>query len=69
MADQIEQRVLPKLRGLDPSDRDAGELLRAIHSITLKLGDRELADAIHHGMTGHGGHLFVWYGIDRRAED
>lgn len=69
-ADQVEQRILPKLRGLDPSDRDSATLLRTVRDVVEELNDKELATAIESGMKAHGGHLFVWYGVDRAgAED
>ncbi|MCH8824198.1 MAG: hypothetical protein IH984_11910 [Planctomycetes bacterium] len=65
MADQVEQRILPKLRGLDPSDRDSATLLRTVRDVVEELNDENLASAIESGMKAHGGHLFVWHGVDR----
>ena len=70
MADQVEQRILPKLRGLDRSDRDSETLLRTVCDVVQNLKDVALGEAIESGMKAHGGHLFVWHGVDRSgAED
>ncbi len=59
-ADQLEQRILPKLRGLDTAEfQDAlGQLLALIEEI----GDAPLAAAMQAGRQRP---LFVWQGINR----
>jgi hypothetical protein len=64
LADQIEQRVLPKLRGIDPSDRAAGECITQVIEIVESLGDKELQGAINEARQGHS---FWWQGLDRKS--
>jgi hypothetical protein len=42
MADQIEQRIFPKLRGVEPDQGDAAQALRTIGSIVDQLDDEPL---------------------------
>lgn len=64
LADQVEQRILPKLRGIDPNDDAAREALEALTDIVRKnLGDEELADAIESARQHH---AFHWQGLDRK---
>lgn len=68
LADQIEMRILPKLRGIDVElSGDALERLRRLVQADLK--DEELAEAIqdttHRARTGDG--LFAWPGLERRT--
>ena len=69
LADQIEQRVLPKLRGIDPSERDGNNALRQVQDVATQLGDDELARAIEQGKLGGHGHSFLWHGVDRTMSD
>jgi hypothetical protein len=69
LADQIEQRVMPKLRGLDLSEDDAKKTIEGIQDIAQRLGDKPLVEAIARGMRAHGGHLFAWMGVERTGED
>jgi hypothetical protein len=62
LADQIEQRILPKLRGLDTKEDVNVTAISAIKHITDDLQDTALAGAIDQGMRGHS---FYWQGIDR----
>ena len=64
LADQVEQRILPKLRGIDPNDDASREALEALTDIVRKnLGDEELADAIESARQHH---AFHWQGLDRK---
>lgn len=69
LADQIEQRVLPKLRGIDPSEPGGNNALRQVQDVVTQLGDEELAEAIEQGKTGSHGHSFLWHGVDRRPTE
>ncbi len=69
MCDQIEQRVLPKLRGAEPDDPATGDCIRQVHSLAQELGDAPLTAAIDRARQGHGGHLFVWSGTERSDEE
>jgi hypothetical protein len=63
-ADQLEQRVLPKLRGIEHEDETARDALLAIHKLTQVLGDDLLAASIEQGMDAP---LFQWSGVDRET--
>jgi FtsZ-binding cell division protein ZapB len=69
LADQIEQRVLPKLRGIDPTDVAGNSALRRVRDVVDQLGDAELGEAIEQGKSGGHGHSFLWHGVDRRQDD
>ena len=69
MADQIEQRVLPKLRGAEPDDPATGDCIRHVHGLAQELGDAPLTEAIDRARQGHGGHLFIWSGTERSGEE
>jgi hypothetical protein len=62
MADQIEQKLLPKFRGLDPSEAEVKHSLDKIRDIADALEDKELVEAIK---ISRDGHQFSWSGIDR----
>jgi hypothetical protein len=60
-ADQLEQRILPKLRGIDTADFQDG--LGQLQSfVDQDIGDKPLADAIQQGRDRP---LFVWQGVNR----
>ena len=68
LADQVEMRVLPKLRGIDVElSGHALERLREL--VGARLEDEELAEAIreatHRARSSDG--LFVWPGLQRRT--
>jgi predicted nucleic acid-binding Zn-ribbon protein len=47
MADQIEQRILPKLRGVEPDQGDADAALQTISRLIGQLDDKPLQRAFH----------------------
>ncbi|SOD93248.1 AAA family ATPase [Caenispirillum bisanense] len=58
--DQLEQRILPKLRGIDTMDfQDA---FIEIESLARAIGDEALAEAVN---TGRQKPLFTWQGLNR----
>ena len=61
MADQIEQRIMPKLRGIEISDSD--QSLRQIQSVIEQCDDQGLLDAFKKGSENQ--QIFIWKGIDR----
>lgn len=62
LADQIEQKLLPRLRGLDLSLLE--EPLNHLQTVVRDLGDASLEQAIRQGRdTDHG--TFLWTGLDR----
>ena len=71
MADQVEQRILPKLRGLDPSEPHTAKALdMLVKLVDTDLGDNQLSDAIVEcRQVGASGHQFVWPGLDRSIEE
>ncbi|MDX2198597.1 MAG: hypothetical protein SF069_06445 [Phycisphaerae bacterium] len=65
LADQIEQRVLPKLRGVDPAD-DAGQrCIEGVKRVVQATQDSHLLAAIDHGISSQSGQLFAWLGVER----
>lgn len=64
LADQIEQRILPKLRGVDKTDPTGKRAIDDVIQLIGEAGDEELQAAVHAGTDG--GDLFAWHGIDRR---
>ncbi len=69
MADQIEQRIMPKLRGVDAMDPQASSSLNMIVRLARDLGDEDLARAIEEGRSAQSGHNFMWMGVDRPVEE
>jgi len=68
LADQIEQRVMPKLRGLDPQSEEGTLAFAKIREIVAAIDDAPLLEAIRMGQASHGGSQFVWFGVDRGAD-
>jgi hypothetical protein len=66
-ADQIEQRVMPKLRGVDPSTADGQRAMQGLGELIGELGDGELEDAFIRGREANDGQSFVWYGARRKV--
>ena len=69
-ADQVEQKIIPKIRGIDLSTDNANECLSEVESIISELGDTELSNAFSTArsesrMVG----TFQWRGVTRRAEE
>ena len=64
-ADQIEQRIMPRLRGLDPRDHTVSSAFDALGDLLKKLDDPLLSEAFN---TGRGSDLFLWAGVDRANE-
>jgi len=65
MADQIEQRIMPKVRGAD--NNTARIALDKIRETIRHLDDRTLEDAFRRGREDHA--VFQWQGVDRTDED
>ena len=64
-ADQIEQRVMPKLRGIDCHDGTARAALEEIRSVVDEMEDAPLLDAFNQAA---GSDLFLWHGVEREAQ-
>jgi methyl coenzyme M reductase subunit D len=66
-ADQIEQRIMPKLRGIDLELNE--EPLKKIGELIEETGDKTLYDAYRKGSSlDNNNGVFLWQGIDR-SED
>jgi hypothetical protein len=64
-ADQVEQRIMPRLRGLDPTDHKVSTAFDKIDRLLEKTGDRVILEAFSRGRAGD---LFLWAGVDRAGE-
>jgi hypothetical protein len=62
MADQLEQKMFPKFRGLDPTDDSVRRALSEVQTVLNELGDRQLMNAIDESRNKH---QFLWLGVDR----
>jgi len=65
LADQVEQRILPKLRGLDVNEHH--DAFAKLSSILADLDDPTLAIAFENGRKSNsrGMSSFIWRGVDR----
>ena len=66
LADQIEQRILPKLRGVDVNEQFGSRAIAEVKEVIKEVDDAPLHDAVERGADG--GDLFVWSGVDRSTE-
>jgi MoxR-like ATPase/predicted nucleic acid-binding Zn-ribbon protein len=62
MADQMEQKIIPKLRGLDTQDAATANCLDLIEKTIGGIQDPELAEAFTRARQQH---LFEWFGVKR----
>lgn len=65
LADQIEQRIMPKLRGIELEDSNSG--LDAIEKVVEDTEDKALLMAFRQGRDSKSG-TFLWRGLDRGEE-
>lgn len=65
MADQIEQRIMPKLRGIEIGEAD--QPLREIHSVIKDCDDEPLLEAFTQGAQSQQ-QVFIWRGLDRNED-
>ena len=65
MADQIEQRIMPKLRGVEVVDAD--KPLRQIQAVIEECEDQLLLNAFKQGADSQQ-QIFIWRGLDRAEE-
>jgi hypothetical protein len=66
-ADQIEQRVMPKLRGLDCGSPMGAETIDSLLELVGELEDEVLRKALEDGRDANDGHSFVWSGVSRES--
>ncbi len=65
-ADQIEQKILPKMRGLDASSSEYDRCFSEISRVIDETKDKELADTLDSaGRMAREQGLFVWSGVVR----
>jgi len=65
MADQIEQRIMPKLRGIELDE--AEQPLEKIRSIIEECEDMSLLKAFKQGAEPEK-QIFIWRGLDRTEQ-
>lgn len=66
-ADQVEQKILPKLRGLDPQDPKTYECLNDVESVIGCLEDGDLQEAFRLAReTSVQSGQFIWRGVTRQ---
>lgn len=63
-ADQIEQKILPKLRGLDIGGMN-NTALEEIGRIIEKTGDQALLKAFDDALQNNTSGMFIWQGVTR----
>jgi len=63
-ADQVEQKIIPKLRGIDLMEGSSRESLGQIRGLIEELEDPELLTAFNESMENSSG-MFVWTGVTR----
>ena len=68
MVDQIEQKILPKFRGLELDVPAVKEALGVLVGLLHELNDDLLANTINDSL-GSQEHLFSWQGVDRDQPD
>jgi hypothetical protein len=62
LADQMEQKIIPKLRGLDTQDDTTARCLDQLGQVISGLQDTELSEAFTRARNQH---LFEWFGVKR----
>jgi hypothetical protein len=65
MADQIEQRILPKLRGIDLEEQSSH--VAEIRTLIDELQDASLLKAFD-ASSNREANTFIWRGVDRSGE-
>jgi cytolysin (calcineurin-like family phosphatase) len=66
LADQIEQKILPKFRGLDARDTAVKSALGKVKGVLNELKDQPLVQAIDQSSKDG---QFVWLGVNRFEEE
>jgi len=65
MADQIEQKILPKLRGIDITQQQSIQALNLVEAVLSDLGDEELLEAVRDCQRDASYGTFNWRGVTR----
>ena len=67
--DQLEQKIIPKLRGIDMDEQSAVHCLDEIREIISGLGDNELREAFEESLSSSERlGMFQWRGVSRSCE-
>ena len=69
MADQVEQKIMPKLRGVDIHQQQAGQALNGVEAVLEDLGDEELLTTYRACLQQTGFGIFNWRGVTRAVTD
>ena len=64
-ADQVEQKVLPKLRGIDIFANASKEALDKVQGVLAELEDEDLSEAFRKSKDDESTGTFVWRGVTR----
>lgn len=67
-ADQVEQKVIPKLRGIDMHDDKAMQALDGLEGVIARLDDGLLEDAFKAAKEDQSTGMFIWRGVTRSTE-
>jgi len=67
-ADQVEQKLIPKLRGIDLLEEKSAMALDEIARIIDELEDDPLAEAYNEAKGDKSTGMFIWRGVSRRTE-
>ncbi|MFC1491758.1 hypothetical protein ACFLQ0_04130 [Nitrospinota bacterium] len=68
-ADQVEQKIIPKLRGIDLGEEPASQCMDMVEEIISDLGDDELGEAFRRSReTSQSIGMFQWRGVTRNIE-
>lgn len=64
-ADQVEQKIIPKLRGIDLMEQTSLSALDDLSRLISELGDQSLEEAFRNAVDDKSTGLFIWRGVTR----
>ena len=64
-ADQLEQKIIPKLRGIDLHESSTSLALEEISNILDQVGDDELSETFQKARSDKSTGMFIWPGVSR----
>ena len=66
----MEQKIIPKIRGIDMGNDNSNECLSEVESIIAELGDNELGSAFDAARAeSENLGMFQWRGVTRRGNE
>ncbi len=68
LADQVEQKILPKLRGVDFNDSSSMRCLNDVADVITEIDDIELIQAFQRSRDESESGLFQWRGVTRKVD-